>query len=206
MKIRYNELMLNICVTDQMRDRILNNINHLNLEKPPRKTILRFNYKRTLSIASSIVILFIGIFFIYNKIHLESDPPVQVAPDIVSYPSAEELSKTVGFTAKEIQNTPFVIDSVNYTSDWKELVEIEYIGLQNTVVFRMANGDKDISGYFEDFSTVKAITLNDCEISLKGFDDKYLLAVWQTEGYSYSVQFTKPVSEQEFINTIQSIK
>ncbi len=206
MKNRYDEAMKNIEVTNQMRDRILNNISKLDLEKTSKKTYPFPQYKKYLSIAACFAFLMVGFVIVHNITNLPSEPPVQIVPDIVSYHSVAELSDAIGFTVKEIQELPFEIESVKYTSYWGELADIKYAGSDNTAIFRIASGDEDVSGYYGEFASVESHVINGYDVTIKGSDGQYLLAVWQNDGYSYSVQFIEPVSQQEMLDTIQSIK
>lgn len=206
MKNRYDEAMKNIVVTNEMRDRILNNISKLDLQKTSKKTLPFPQFKKYLSIAACFAVLFVGSVIVHNTINLPSEPPVQIVPEIVPYHSNAELSDAIGFTVKEIQELPFEIESVKYTSYWGELADIEYAGSDNTAIFRMASGDEDVSGYYGEFTSVESHMINGYDVTIKGNDGQYLLAVWQNDGYSYSVQFNEPVSQQEMFDTIQSIK
>ena len=206
LKNRYDEAMKNIVVTNEMRDRILNNISKLDLEKTSKKTLPFPQYKKYLSIAACFAVLFVGSVIVHNTINLPSEPPVQIVPEIVPYHSNAELSDAIGFTVKEIQELPFEIESVKYTSYWGELADIEYAGSDNTAIFRMASGDEDVSGYYGEFTSVESHMINGYDVTIKGNDGQYLLAVWQNDGYSYSVQFREMVSEQEMLDILQSIK
>ncbi|WP_312432635.1 hypothetical protein [Lacrimispora sp.] len=206
MKNKYDEVMKNIEVTDEMRDRILNNIRKLDLEKTSKRTLPFPQFKKVLSIAACFAILIVGSVIVHNTFNLPSEPPVQIIPDIVSYHSAAELSDALGFAVKEIKELPFEIESVKYTSFWGELAEIEYAGSDNTAIFRMASGDKDVSGYYDEFTSVESLKISSYDVTIKGSDGQYLLAVWQSNGYSYSVQFIEPVSQQVMLDTIQNIK
>jgi len=206
LKNRYDKAMKNIEVTNEMRDRILNNISKLDLEKTSKKTLPFPQYKKYLSIAACFAVLIVGSVIVHNTINLPSEPPVQIVPDIVSYHSVAELTDAVGFTVKEIHELPFEIESVKYTSYWGKLAEIEYTGSDNTVIFRIATGDEDVSGYYGDFTSLESHVINGYDVTIKGSDGQYLLAVWQNGGYSYSVQYIEPVSQQEMLDTIQSIK
>ncbi len=206
MKNKYDEVMKNIEVTDEMRDRILNNISKLDLEKTYKKMLPFPQYKKYLSIAACFAILIVGSVIVHNTINMPSEPPLQMTPNIVSYHSVAELSDAIGFAVKEIQELPFEIESVKFTSYWGELAEIKYVGSDNTAIFRMASGDKDVSGYYNEFTSVESHEINGYDVTMKGIDGQYLLAVWQNNGYSYSVQFIEPVSQQVMLDTIQSIK
>lgn len=206
MKNRYGKVMNHIEVTMDMRDRILNNINRLDLNQIPDKIMPFPNYKKYLSIAACFVILLVGSFLVQNRINWTREPTQQAIPDIVEYHSANELSKAVGFTVKEIQNIPFEVETVQYTAYWKELAEIRSIGRNNTLVFRMAARSEDVSGDYSVYTDIKNVTVNGTLVTLKGDASKYKIAVWQAEGYSYSVQFTEAVSEQEMIITLQNVE
>ncbi|MBE7721277.1 hypothetical protein [Lacrimispora indolis] len=206
MKNRYGKVMNHIEVTTDMRDRILNNINRLDLNQIPDKIMPFPNYKKYLSIAACFVILLVGSFLVQNRINWTREPTQQAIPDIVEYHSANELSKAVGFTVKEIQNIPFEVETVQYTAYWKELAEIRSIGRNNTLVFRMAARSEDVSGDYSVYTDIKNVTVNGTLFTLKGDASKYKIAVWQAEGYSYSVQFTEAVSEQEMIITLQNVE
>ncbi len=206
MKNRYGKVMNHIEVTTDMRDRILNNINRLDLNQIPDKIMPFPNYKKYLSIAACFVILLVGSFLVQNRINWTREPTQQAIPDIVEYHSANELSKAVGFTVKEIQNIPFEVETVQYTAYWKELAEIRSIGRNNTLVFRMAARSEDVSGDYSVYTDIKNVTVNGTLVTLKGDASKYKIAVWQAEGYSYSVQFTEAVSEQEMIITLQNVE
>lgn len=207
MKIRYNKVMEKIEVTIEMRDRILNNINNLDLDKTSNRVVPFRNYKKYFSIVACFVILLTGSHILNKTINLTNGTPTdQALPDIVAYNSAEELSKAIGFTVKEIQNVPFEVVTVRYTEYWKELGEIQYAGQDNTVVLRMAAGDEDVSGDYTDYTSIKSFMINDDNVTFKGNDGKYMLAAWQTGGYSYSMQFAKAISEQEMLTTVKSLK
>jgi len=206
LKNRYDKVMNNLEVTVEMRDRILTNINRLDWNKIPNKMIPFSNYKKYLSIAACFMLLLVGSVLVQNMINWTKEPLQQAIPDIVEYPSAHELSKAVGFTVKEIQDVPFEVQTVQYTAYWKELSQIRYIGRNNTVVLRMAAGSKDVSGDYTVYTDIKNITVNGHSVTLKGDANKYRTAVWQAQEYSYSVQFTEGISEQEMLNTLQSVE
>lgn len=206
LKNRYDEVMKNIEVTDEMKNKILNKINNLDFDKIPNKVVFFRNYKKYISIAACFVVLLVGSIISHNAFHMPDDFPVQVVSDIVEMSSSSELSKDVGFTVKEIYKLPFDVKSIKYTSYWGELADITYTGSNNTAIFRMANCDEDVSGYSDEFTSVESHFVNGYNVTIKGKDDQYILAVWQKDGYSYSVQFIESVSKQKILDTIQSIK
>lgn len=209
MKNRYDKVMKNIEVTQDMRDRILNNINNLDLDKTSSKIISFKYYKKYLYIAASIVFLFVSSIFLYNTVNSPDMSQLQgdyAKMGIMNHNTISELSEAVGFTIKTMQDVTFEIDTVEYTSYWGELAEVKYKGYYNMAVLRMALGNNDISGDYSEYNTIKNCIINGYNITFKGNNDKYNLAIWQSNGFSYSLQFVESVSEQEILTSIKSLQ
>lgn len=207
MENRYDKVMNNIEVSPEMRQRILNTVNNLDLDKIPNKVVPFRNYKKYLAIAACFVFLLAGSTILHNRINMpNNEPPILVAPDIVEFSSAAELSEDIGFRVKEIQEVPFEVEAVKYISSWGDLAEVQYTGKNNTVILRMALGSEDISGDYSEYASIETHSIEGHEVTIKGNDGKYRLAVWQSEGFSYAVQCSEAVSEQELLTIIKSIQ
>lgn len=208
MESRYNRVMNKIEVTSEMRDRILNNINQLELNKNSDKVVSFNKYKRYLSIATCFAVLLVGSVAIYNRNNFINNPVEQTMPEIVEYSSANELSAAVGFTVKEIRDVPFEVEQTQYTAFGKELAEIQYTGQNNTALLRMAvlDDNDDISGDYSVYTNAKTIAINDYSVTLKGADNKYSLAVWHYDGVSYAIHFMQAVSEEKMLTSIRSLQ
>lgn len=206
MKNRYDRVMKKLEVTPEMQDRILNHINHLDWDKAPIKVVPFHNYKKYLSIAACLTILLVGSIIIHNTSNVLDESPIQMESDIVEFGSLEELSEGVGFTVNEIQEVPFEVEAVKYTSFWGEFAEIEYQGKNNTLTLRMAARSGDVSGDYSEYADIENHRINDYDITMKGNDGRYCLAVWEQEGYSYSVRITNGISEAELLEIVQSVE
>jgi hypothetical protein len=198
--------MNNIEVTTEIRDRILNNINQLDLNKISNKVVTFNKYKKYLSIAACFAILLVGSVAIHNTMNYMNDPVEQTIPEIVEYSSLNELSEAIGFSVKEVQNVPFEVEKVQYIAYWKELGEIQYIGENNTLTIRVSAFNEDISGDYSVYSDTKNITISGHSVTIKGDDSKYSLAVWESDGISYSMNFDQSVPEQVMVTTINSLQ
>lgn len=206
MENRYDKVMKNIEVTADMRDRILNNINNLDLNKIPNKVIPFHNYKKYFSIAACFVFLLVGSIMLHNIINVPNEPPILEETEILDHSTIGELSEAVGFTVKELQDIPFHIETIRYTSFWGDLAEIEYNGKSSTVVFRMAFRDEDVSGDYSEYTLIGNHKINGYDVTTKGIDGKYNLAVWQHEGFSYSISISNGISEIDLLKMVQSVK
>lgn len=206
MESKYNKVMNNIEVTTEIRDRILNNINQLDLNKISNKVVTFNKYKKYLSIAACFAILLVGSVAIHNTMNYMNDPVEQTIPEIVKYSSLSELSEAIGFSVKEVQIVPFEVEKVQYIAYWKELGEIQYIGENNTLTIRVSAFNEDISGDYSVYSDTKNITISGHSVTIKGDDSKYSLAVWESDGISYSMNFDQSVPEQVMVTTINSLQ
>lgn len=74
------------------------------------------------------------------------------------------------------------------------------------MLFRKARGTDDISGDYNVYSDVKEITVNEVSVTLKGDEGQYKLAIWQQDGFAYSLNYEPGGSEDVFVEMIQSVQ
>ncbi len=204
----YDEIMDKIEVTDEMRQRILNNIQTADL--PKKSNVIPFSrLSRYLSIAACLALLIVGAVAVPKLFHGNDNQPddelTATIPDITECSSASELSDMVGFPVTDIPSLPFTATSTTYISYWKELAEIEYTGNNETLLYRKSMEDGDNSGDYNEYETVTGTTVSDIHVTLKGNGGLYQLAIWQKDGYSYSISLTSGMTEQELLALITGI-
>lgn len=202
---RYDKVMENIEVTQDMRNRILNNINNLDLNTTSKTVIFFHKYKKYFSIAACFVFLFVGSIVLYNIRNISNEPTILDRSAVLDYSTVDELSNSVGFIVKELQDIPFDIKNIQYTSFEGDLAEIQYNGETNTVSFRMAFSDDDVSGDYSEYSLIENHEIDDYTVTIKGNNDKYNLAIWRHAGFSYSINVTNGISETDLLKMVQSI-
>lgn len=205
LKGRYNEIMNNIQVTEEMHDRIMRKIDETDFTTETTNRSSYHQYRRIISIAACLAIICIGIMggkLIFNN---EENLVEQVVPDIVEYNSIAELNQNAGFEISEVKNVPFSIKKTTYTLYWGELAEITYSNDEEELVYRKAVGNEDISGNYNEYSKEKKCIIDDYEVTIKGDMNGYTLAVWQKDSYSYSLEFSKRVSEIEILDIIKNL-
>ena len=131
-----------------------------------------------------------------------------VGNGMVEVDSLAELSKSIGFSVLEVKNIPFEVTSTVYTNGWNEFAQVEYQGesQDEAVLFRKARGTDDISGNYNVYSDVKEITVNEVSVTLKGDEGQYKLAIWQQDGFAYSLSYEPGGSENVFVEMIQSVQ
>lgn len=192
----YHEIMEKIEVTDDMRSRILNNVSRQAINTP-HKLVTFPHLRKMASIAACLVLLLIGGTLMKNEFHpADSNPGQEMvggAYGIEECTSIAELSQKAGFKVKEIPETdiPFKVNTVSYQWCWDEFAQVVYEGNNNSLTYRKAKGTEDISGDYTQYEQVLDQEINGVSITFKGTKDKYELATWVTQGYSYSINITE---------------
>ena len=143
-----------------------------------------------------------------NQDELGGQAGAMVGNGMVEVDSLAELSQVLGFSVPEIKNIPFEVTSTVYTNGWNEFAQVEYQGGNQTeseeVLFRKAKGTDDISGDYNVYTDVKEITVNETAVTLKGENGQYSLAIWQQDGFTYSLSYEPGGREDAFVMMIQS--
>lgn len=198
LKKRYDEVMDRIEVTEEMRRRILHNIQDMEIRTAPERGRLRFlSLKGYLSAAACLVLLLAGAVILPRLMYREApDPPVQAIPQIEAVSSLQELSDLVGFEVTEEFALPFAAENISYVSYWNELAEVDYSGEGGSAAFRKSVGTSDNSGDYTAYSAAAEIAANGWTITLKGEGDAYLLAVWTDGAFSYSLRLSQAISKE----------
>ncbi len=219
---KYKEIMDQVCVTDEMKQRILQNVkNEMEAPKISRSHFLSYGkFSRYISAAACILMLLVGGLTV-TKLFDREVMPNESAGAMASgegqgvamavngmevLDSAEELSRVLGFPVTDITEIPFEVQNTEYTNGWNEFAQIVYQGEKSEILFRKARGANDISGDYNTYEDVKTITINHAEVTLKGESESYSLAIWQQDGFSYSLSMEPGGSEEVFAKMIQSIQ
>ena len=199
---KYHEIMEHVYVTDAMRARISSS-----MRESVEKRQLRRNPILAIAVACVCMALVAGAFVGKNvrrdREGTTEENTVAVVYDVTECNSVDELSEILGFTVAEIHNLPFEVEKTMYYACWKEYAEISYEGASQTALYRVTHGNTDISGDYNVYGIVKTVQVGDVEVTLKGDATGYVLAIWQKDGYSYSVAFSSPVTEEQIQGVIE---
>lgn len=116
----------------------------------------------------------------------------------MSADSLEKAQEAVGF---EIA-LPGSIAAENYIVINGEILEIDFDG----GYIRKAKGSDDVSGDYNDYEDVKTADVNGRNVTLKGNDDKIMLAIWADGAYTYCISVANGVAEAEMTSYVDAIK
>jgi hypothetical protein len=114
-----------------------------------------------------------------------------------------EAEEVAGFEFKSIREAEINSTDVMKTDDI-QLIQATFYDGENEISIRKSTQLGDNSGVYGDF-VVEEIDRDDTVITLKGESDKYFLAHWDKNGYSYSILCSTAVSKEildTYINVV----
>ena len=194
----YRELMEQVNLTLEARERILTNVQQADLSPQPEKVVpfprRRQTWRRWASLAVCLVVV-VAVLVAVPLLREQPDtaPPVQVLPPFRQVDSLDALSEAVGFPVTEVSKLPFDPVSTTYTAYDEGLAEITYTGPDGqTATYRQSCGTEDNSGDYNLYPDTQ--TLPDQNATLKGQDGLYTLALWTDDTYTYSLNLSSGLS------------
>lgn len=203
MKSAYREIMDQVEVTEEMRERILDGVEK---KRGAQKAGRRRYIRSGLSLAACLALVLLGTAVVPQLFDGGTEEPPQeqttVANGMEDVDSASALSDKVGFEVQDLTGLPFAAEHITYTSLWGETAQITYEGENQTVTYRKAPGKEDISGDYNVYDTVTETVAGETSVTLKGDEDGYVLALWTADGYSYALSLENPVTEEELLEIL----
>lgn len=146
----------------------------------------------------------IGLIFVMNRSTVTPGPDAQVVNPFVYYDTLAEASQSAGFDISvpdEINGARLsdiaVIDGT--------ILDICY-GDEAQYNVRKGAGNEDISGDYEEYTTVLTVSACGKEVLIKGNGDMYYVAIWTDGGYTYSFSAAEGLSEEEMMEIIGEIR
>ena len=218
--------MEKIEVTDEMRSRILSNLQKETAKKTdnilPFPGNRRSNYTKIFAVIACSFVLLLGIHAIPSLIShdlpeqgtnsdlssndltgQEQDSDLTAALPPAELDSAEELSDAVGFETAGVPSLAAQASQISYTAI-DDLAQIDYqVSDDQRISFRKSPGSDDNSGDYTEYTVVKNITVSDCTVTIKGANDTFRLAIWNHDGYAYSIWFSETVTQAELENILE---
>ena len=134
---------------------------------------------------------------------IEGEPMLKTASSpYVEYNSVDELKENVNINAK-IPDKIGNYKSYSYSVAFSNMAEIQYSNGSDNILYRLEKGEvaEDISGDYNDYENIQKLTVDNTEVTIKGNEDTYKVAIWYKNGVNYSLS-----SEQGLkIEDIQSL-
>lgn len=138
---------------------------------------------------------------------IEGEPMLKTASSpYVDYNSVDELKENVNINAK----MPDKIKSYNsysYSVAFSNMVEIQYSNGSDNILYRLEKGEvaEDISGDYNIYENIKKLTVDNTEVTIKGNEDVYKVAVWYKNGVNYSLSSEQGLKIEDIQSLINEI-
>lgn len=206
----YGDIINRIEMNNEMKNRILKNIQNDNYKSNYLSKRINFYDIKEYVIIAACFVLLVGItvyvpkYMSMGKEQVNSARMMSAPVDIIEYASAEELSNALGFEMNDI-SVPFDVLDTTYTEYFNNLGQIYYNGENQSLTLRKSLGEYDNSGDYTQYTNIVDVVGDGIDMTLKGNSEAYNLALWQKDGFSYSLRFANAVSREEFVNIINNI-
>lgn len=208
----YREAMEHIQVTPAMRERILQNLAKVE-QKPTPKTVQFVPWKQVLSLAACAAVLVVGIQALPRGNELggtASSAPSEIvgatAAPTQEFASLEELSAAAGFAVQEPQNLPFAVEQTTYTLLFGELAQVEQTGAEGeSILYRVSQEEGDNSGDYTVYTVEQTWENDGVTVTLKGSERGFRLALWQKDGFSYSLSSSMDLTLDQMQAMLESL-
>ena len=206
---KYNEIMSRVSVTPEMRERVLSNVaEHRRLRQKSSAENVKYirGWMRWIpAVAAACFLLVIGLQ-IYH-INQPGTEPIDVATDsIVEYSSLEELEMAMGFDIPSLDELPFDVTEAVYTNSFG-IARVDYYGAagENITLSKAKDDGADISGDYNEYTSVTEENTNGITVTLKGNEDSYSLATWTEGEYAYAVSANPGIPYENIMKIIRFI-
>lgn len=195
----YRELMEQVNLTPEARERILTNVQQADLSPQAEKVVpfprRRQTWRRWASLAACLVVVVAAVLAVPQ---LQAEPNETTPPQLTGTPfhqvdTLAALSDAVGFPVTEPTALPFDLVNTTYTAYDEGTAEITYTGPDGqTATYRQSRGSEGNSGDYNLYPDTQ--TLPEQNATLKGQDGLYTLALWTDGTYTYSLRLSSALS------------
>lgn len=136
----------------------------------------------------------------------ETSSSAEIPNALVKYDTLDEARKAAEFNFGIPATLPDGYQMKDIVVIHNDLAEILYLKGDNRILYRTAKGDSDISGDYNDYANVNAITVENFKATVKGNGDSISLVTWSKDGVSFSLSFDDPVNQASLSTIIESIQ
>lgn len=206
MKNKYCQIQNKILITPEMNHRILERLTQAETKSEERILSVFPSRRLVASIAACfilVVCLAVGMPFLMN---LERGGPIQQSSPVQEYQTLDELAKELPFTLAVPNNLPAGYALQSSAILFGESVQITYSNGTNEIVFRMAQGDKDISGDYQTYEQLENVVTPNGDVTLKGRNNLFNLMIWGKDGYSFAVFSNESLPQKTMLDLEASVE
>lgn len=126
---------------------------------------------------------------------------------IEEYETLEDAQAAAGFEIPTPAGLPegYALEAV--TTIAKSTIQLIYTDGRNDLTYRCGKADgSDISGDYNAYDEEETADVNGNSVLMKGADGSRSLAVWQDDAFSYSLHAASPLSKEQLVKIVESVK
>ena len=201
MNDKYKKIMDKINVSQEMHERVMNNICSASIQ--PKRILFP---RKIAAIAACAVVLAAGVagIAVISSQNSGTTLPPTLYQDTKQYSNAADLSSVLGFDVVDLSGIPFKIDETVYSVIYEKTAEINYYGKNGeSLTYRVSRGSIDNSEHFVDLDREDVFDANGKNVTLKGTSEGYTIAVWQQNSLSYSISISYPANSETLLSMIK---
>ena len=208
---KYHEIMKKVNVTDEMKSRILGNIDEYFSKK---KNAGKKSFYLAFCGVAAAALLMIIVRPWDNNVAGPINPGTNSVGEgstglcvnpMQNYASAEELSKAAGFNVPEIKSLPFKPSETEYMTLGEGFAQITYLSDDDRLIYRKSTDKEDNSGNYNPYDYVGEVSVNDIKVTVKGTKEALNLAIWNDGTYEHSISVEKAVDKDVMIKMIEEV-
>lgn len=137
---------------------------------------------------------------------LHLDDNVEIPNPFVPYENMADVKKVLSFTPAVPSSLPKGYEIDEITSTDSNFLQIIYTNNNNdSIYYRTAKGNGDISGDWNKYTINKEVQIGNLTVTMRG-NDKISNAIWQNGEFTFSVFSNVGLEEKELIELIENIK
>ena len=221
MTTKYNEAMEHVQLTAEARERILKNIESAEINSGKNETVksnsgntgtekskfISFrNWRRYGALAACLILAgILAVLWPSLRKPAEEGPTDVASYWAEEYDSLEELSEGIGVPVEDLSVLPVDNAEMYYLNIVGKIAHVMLKNDHQMIVFRKSRGSEDNSGDYNSYTNIREKNLGDTAVTLKSSDDNVSLALWEKDGYSYSMGFDPGLPEEDALKDVSSI-
>lgn len=132
-----------------------------------------------------------------------SSESVQIANPWVDCKTIEDAQTLAGFDFQPPEIPGYTIKNISALEN--EMIQVIYSNDQKEVCVRKAAGMNNASGDYNTYNTSVIKELDCYDVTIKGNDGKFNLAIWTGEEYAYSVSISDALSEDDMTELTERV-
>ncbi|WP_140402165.1 hypothetical protein [Flavonifractor sp. An306] len=200
----YRRIMDAVTVTPEVERRVLAGLRTA-LETGQKPAYRRWQPRLAAACAALVICAAAGFPLWLDSRTPAETPPVQVTWSAQQFESTGELAEQLSYPLLLPAWLPegYALESARCLQG--ELAEVCWQTDGQTITYRMAPGDGDVSGDFTAYGWEEELTVGTYAVTCKGETGLVFLAVWSDGTYSFSLHASAGLSVEEVTALIESI-